>query len=119
HLHYIDQVIGRRPGASVYAAMNTLMLPDRQLTLVDTHVNVEPTAEQLAEITLMAAEELRRFGILPKVALVSHSNFGTVDSASAIRMRAALGLIRERAPDLEVDGEMHGDLALDGAIRAR
>ena len=82
HLHYIDQVIGRRPGASVYAAMNTLMLPDRQLTLVDTHVNVEPTAEQLAEITLMAAEELRRFGILPKVALVSHSNFGTVDSAS-------------------------------------
>ena len=76
HLHYIDQVIGRRPGASVYAAMNTLMLPDRQLTLVDTHVNVEPTAEQLAEITLMAAEELRRFGILPKVALVSHSKIG-------------------------------------------
>ena len=119
HLNYIDQVIGRRPGASVYAAMNTLMLPDRQLTLVDTHVNAEPSAEQLAEITLMAAEELRRFGIRPKVALVSHSNFGSFDSPSAIRMREALGLIRERAPDLEVDGEMHGDMALDGAARAR
>jgi len=119
HLNYIDQVIGRRPGASVYAAMNTLMLPDRQLTLVDTHVNAEPSAEQLAEITLMAAEELRRFGIRPKVALVSHSNFGSFESPSAIRMREALGLIRERAPDLEVDGEMHGDMALDGAARAR
>jgi malate dehydrogenase (oxaloacetate-decarboxylating)(NADP+) len=119
HLNYIDQVIGRRPGASVYAAMNTLMLPDRQLTLVDTHVNPEPSAEQLAEITLMAAEELRRFGIRPKVALVSHSNFGSFDSPSALRMRVALGLIRERAPDLEVDGEMHGDMALDGAARAR
>ncbi len=119
HLNYIDQVIGRRPGASVYAAMNTLMLPDRQLTLVDTHVNAEPSAEQLAEITLMAAEELRRFGIRPKVALVSHSNFGSFDSPSAIRMREALRLIRERAPDLEVDGEMHGDMALDGAARAR
>ena len=119
HLNYIDQVIGRRPGTSVYAAMNTLMLPDRQLTLVDTHVNAEPSAEQLAEITLMAAEELRRFGIRPKVALVSHSNFGSFDSPSAIRMREALGLIRERAPDLEVDGEMHGDMALDGAARAR
>ena len=119
HLNYIDQVIGRRPGASVYAAMNTLMLPDRQLTLVDTHVNAEPSAEQLAEITLMAAEELRRFGIRPKVALVSHSNFGSFDSPSAIRMREALRLIRERAPDLEVDGEMHGDMALDGTARAR
>ena len=119
HLNYIDQVIGRRPGTSVYAAMNTLMLPDRQLTLVDTHVNPEPSAEQLTEITLMAAEELRRFGIRPKVALVSHSNFGSFDSPSAIRMREALGLIRERAPDLEVDGEMHGDMALDGAARAR
>src|SRR5690606_33614890 len=75
HLNYVDQVIGRRPGASVYAAMNTLMLPNRQVTIVDTHVNAQPTAQQLAEITLMAAEELKRFGIPPRVALLSHSNF--------------------------------------------
>ena len=118
HLEYIDQVIGRRPGASIFAAMNTLMLPNRQVTLVDTHVNVAPTAQQLAQITLMAADELRRFGILPKVALLSHSNFGTSDSPSAVMMREALALIRERAPDLEVDGEMHGDAALDPQFRA-
>jgi malate dehydrogenase (oxaloacetate-decarboxylating)(NADP+) len=119
HLHYIDQVIGRKPGATVYAAMNTLMLPNRQVTLVDTHVNVDPSAEQLAEITLMAAHELRRFGILPKVALLSHSNFGTSNQPSAIKMRDTLALLRERAPDLEVDGEMHGDSALDSALRRR
>jgi len=118
HLDYIDQVIGRRPGASVYAAMNTLMLPNRQVTLVDTHVNVDPSAAQLAEVTLMAAEELRRFGILPKVALLSHSNFGTSDSPSAVKMREALALIRARAPGLDVDGEMHGDTALDPQYRA-
>jgi malate dehydrogenase (oxaloacetate-decarboxylating)(NADP+) len=117
HLHYIDQVIGRRPGATVYAAMNTLMLPNRQVTLVDTHVNVAPTAEQLCEITMMAAEELQRFGILPKVALLSHSNFGTSGSPSAVMMRETLALLRERAPHLEVDGEMHGDAALDPAYR--
>jgi malate dehydrogenase (oxaloacetate-decarboxylating)(NADP+) len=117
HLRYIDQVIGRRPGATVYAAMNTLILPNRQLTLVDTHVNVSPTAEQLAEITLMAADELRRFGILPKVALLSHSNFGTHEGGSAETMRRALALIRERAPDLNVDGEMHGDAALEPKYR--
>jgi len=117
HLHYIDQVIGRREGASVYAAMNTLMLPGRQVTLVDTHVNVAPNAAQLAEITVMAAQQLRRFGILPKVALVSHSNFGTSDSPSAVMMREALELIRRRAPDLDVDGEMHGDAALDAHYR--
>jgi malate dehydrogenase (oxaloacetate-decarboxylating)(NADP+) len=117
HLHYVDQVIGRRPGATVYAAMNTLMLPNRQLTLVDTHVNVAPTAEQLCEITMMAAEELQRFGILPKVALLSHSNFGTSSSPSAVMMRETLALLRERAPHLEVDGEMHGDAALDAQYR--
>jgi len=119
HLRYVDQVIGRREGATVYAAMNTLMLPDRQLTMVDTHVNEAPSAEQLAEITLMAADELRRFGILPKVALLSHSNFGSFDSASATRMREALALIRERSPELEVDGEMHGDIALDAKARSQ
>ncbi|MCL4747019.1 MAG: NADP-dependent malic enzyme, partial [Burkholderiaceae bacterium] len=117
HLYYIDRVIGHRPGSTVYAAMNTLMLPNRQVTLVDTHVNVAPSAEQLAEITLMAAEELRRFGIHPRVALVSHSNFGSFDSDSARRMRAALAIVRERAPMLEIDGEMQGDAALDARFR--
>ncbi|RPH63910.1 MAG: NADP-dependent malic enzyme, partial [Burkholderiales bacterium] len=117
HLSYVDQVIGRRQGASVYAAMNTLVLPNRQVTLVDTHVNTDPDANQIAEITLMAAEELRRFGIPPKVALLSHSNFGTSNEPDAVKMRKALAMIRERAPDLEVDGEMHGDVALDSDLR--
>jgi malate dehydrogenase (oxaloacetate-decarboxylating)(NADP+) len=119
HLQYIDRVIGRRPGASVYAAMNALILPNRQLFVVDTHINLDPTAEQLAEITQMAAEMVRRFGIEPKVALVSHSNFGTSEAPSAVKMRRALALLREQAPTLEVDGEMHGDCALDEAIRER
>jgi malate dehydrogenase (oxaloacetate-decarboxylating)(NADP+) len=117
HLHYVDQVIGRKPGVGVYAAMNTLMLPGRQVTLVDTHVNYDPSAEQLAEITLMASDELRRFGIRPSVALLSHSNFGSSDRPSAVKMREALAILRERAPDLEIDGEMHGDTALDPAYR--
>ena len=89
HLHFIDQVIGKKEGAKVYAAMNALVLPNRQIFLVDTHVNVDPTPEQLAEITIMAAEEVRRFGIEPKVALLSHSNFGTSERASARKMREA------------------------------
>ncbi|MFZ4760547.1 MAG: NADP-dependent malic enzyme, partial [Burkholderiaceae bacterium] len=117
HLQYIDEVIGRKPGASVYAAMNTLMLPGRQVTLVDTHVNADPTASELAEITLMAADELRRFGIKPSVALLSHSNFGSSNRASAVKMRDALAILRERAPELEIDGEMHGDAALDADYR--
>jgi malate dehydrogenase (oxaloacetate-decarboxylating)(NADP+) len=117
HLQYVDQVIGKRPGATVYAAMNTLMLPGRQVTLVDTHVNADPSAEELVEITLMAAEELRRFGIKPSVALLSHSNFGSSERPSAVKMREALAILRERAPDLEIDGEMHGDAALDAEYR--
>ena len=113
HLHYIDQVLGKRAGVNTYAAMNALILPDRQIVLVDTHVNENPTAEQLAEITIMAAEEMRRFGLHPRAALLSHSNFGSSNSESAIKMRATLAMLRERAPDLEVDGEMHGDTALD------
>ncbi|MBC7710681.1 MAG: NADP-dependent malic enzyme [Rhizobacter sp.] len=119
HLHYIDQVLGLRKGAHEYAAMNGLMLPGRLLFLVDTHVNYDPSAEQIAEITLMAADELQRFGITPKVALLSHSNFGTANTPSALKMRAALALIRERSPGLEVDGEMHGDGALDEGIRTK
>ncbi len=118
HLHYIDQVIGRRSGADCYGAMNGLLLPGRQLMLVDTHVNIDPSAEQLAEITLMAAEKLRRFGITPKVALLSHSNFGSSNAPSAEKMRRALALLQERDPGLEVDGEMHGDCALDPNLRA-
>lgn len=119
HLHYINQVLGKRAGVNVYAAMNGLVLPDRQVVIVDTHVNENPTAEQLAEITILAAEEMRRFGIQPKAALLSHSNFGTAQSESAKKMRAALEIIRRDAPDLEIDGEMHGDTALDAEYRKK
>jgi len=97
--------------------MNGLVLPGRQVFLVDTHVNADPTAAELAEITVLAAEEMRRFGIQPKAALLSHSNFGSSNRPSAQKMREALGLVRSRAPWLEVDGEMHGDAALDAAYR--
>jgi malate dehydrogenase (oxaloacetate-decarboxylating)(NADP+) len=118
HLHYIDQVIGKRAGVCTYACMNGLLLPDRQVFLVDTHVNYDPTAEQLCEITTMAAEEMLRFGIKPKVALLSHSNFGSSNQPSAVKMRQTLDLLRVQSPWLEVDGEMHGDVALDGRARA-
>jgi len=118
HLPYVDQVIGKRPGVNTFACMNGLMLPNRQVFLVDTHVNYDPTAEQLAEITVMAAHEMKRFGIRPKVALLSHSNFGTSNEPSAVKMRDTLALLQKDAPWLEVDGEMHGDIALDGDARA-
>ena len=125
HLHYIDQVIGKRQGGSpstpqdvqIYACMNGLMLPGRQVFLVDTHVNADPNPTELAEITVMAAESMMRFGVTPKAALLSHSNFGTSEHPSALKMRATLALLREQAPWLEVDGEMHGDVALDAAAR--
>ncbi|TFZ06805.1 NADP-dependent malic enzyme [Ramlibacter henchirensis] len=119
HLHYIDQVIGKREGVCTYACMNALVLPNRQVFLVDTHVNYDPTAAQLAEITVMAAEEMMRFGIKPKTALLSHSNFGSSNQPSAVKMRETLRLVQESAPWLEIDGEMHGDVALDGASRAQ
>ncbi|SER11660.1 malate dehydrogenase (oxaloacetate-decarboxylating)(NADP+) [Solimonas aquatica] len=117
HLRYVDQVIGRAPGVSCYGAMNGLILPNRQLFIVDTHVNLDPSAEQLAEITRLAAAEIRRFGLEPKVALLSHSNFGSSDAPSALKMRRVLELLQEQAPELEVDGEMHGDCALDDKLR--
>ncbi len=117
HLDYIDQVIGKREGASCYAAMNALMLPGRQVFLVDTHINYDPTAEQLAEITQMAARKMMRFGITPKAALLSHSNFGSSNQPSAIKMRDTLAILQTNAPWLEVDGEMHGDVALDADAR--
>jgi malate dehydrogenase (oxaloacetate-decarboxylating)(NADP+) len=117
HLHYIDQVIGRRPGANVYGAMSGLILPGRQVFIVDTHVNLDPSAAQLAEITQLAADQLCAFGLIPKAALLSHSNFGSSDAPSALKMRATLALLHERMPDLEVDGEMHGDCALEESAR--
>ncbi|MBK8667451.1 MAG: NADP-dependent malic enzyme [Burkholderiales bacterium] len=117
HLTYIDQVIGKKPGTRTYAAMNGLLLPGRQVFLVDTHINYDPSAQQLAEITIMAAEEMKRFGFKPKAALLSHSNFGSSNQPSAVKMREALALVQAEAPWLEVDGEMHGDVALDAAQR--
>ena len=119
HLHYVDQVIGRRPGVRCYAAMNALLLPGRTLFLCDTYVNPDPDAETVAEMTLLAAEEVRRFGIVPKVALLSASSFGSLDLPSARKMQRALELVAERAPQLEVEGEMHGDAALSEEIRMR
>jgi malate dehydrogenase (oxaloacetate-decarboxylating)(NADP+) len=119
HLRYVDEVIGLRPGVRHYAAMNAIMLPARTVFICDTYVTNEPDAEHVAEMTLLAAEEVRRFGIVPKAALLSASNFGSVDTPSARKMRQALALIRERAPDLEIEGEMHGDAALSEEIRLR
>ena len=118
HLPYVEQVIGKRPGVNTFACMNGLLLPNRQVFLVDTHVNYDPTAEQLAEITVMAAHEMKRFGIHPKAALLSHSNFGTSNEPSAVKMRDTLALLQKNAPWLDVDGEMHGDIALDGEARS-
>jgi malate dehydrogenase (oxaloacetate-decarboxylating)(NADP+) len=118
HLEYLNQVIGKRAGVNTYACMNGLMLPGRQVFLLDTHVNYDPTADELAEITTMAAEEMMRFGLKPKVALLSHSNFGSSNQPSALKMRQTLALLREKSPWLEVDGEMHGDVALDADARA-
>ncbi len=119
HLRHVADVIGRRPDAPVFAAMNGLLLPNRTLFICDTYVNRNPSTEELVEITRLAADEVRRFGLAPKVALVSHSNFGSDDSKSARKMREASQLLVERAPGLEVDGEMHGDAALSEVIRSR
>jgi malate dehydrogenase (oxaloacetate-decarboxylating)(NADP+) len=117
HRHYIEQVIGLRKGVKTYAAMNALMLPDRTVFIADTYVNYDPTAEQLAEITLLAAEEIRRFGITPKVALLSHSSFGSSPYPSAKKMQDVLALVKGMDPELEIEGEMHGDAALDETVR--
>jgi malate dehydrogenase (oxaloacetate-decarboxylating)(NADP+) len=117
HLKYIEQVLGRAEQEGNYAAMNLLMLPGRNLFICDTYVNEVPSAEQLADMTILAAREIEKFGITPKVALLSNSNFGSYPSASAQRMAAARKLIVARAPQLEVDGEMHGDAALSEIVR--
>ena len=118
-LGHIESVLGRRPGVRNMAAMNTLILPKGTFFLCDTYVNQDPTAQQLAEMTILAADEVRRFGMTPKVALLSHSSFGSSDAASAVKMREALQLIEARDPNLEVEGEMHGDAAISEEIRQR
>ena len=119
HEHYdvVEKVFGFREGAHVAGAMNALLLPSGNTFIADTYVNDDPTPEELAEITVMAAETVRRFGIEPKVALLSHSNFGSSSHPSALKMRRTLELLREQTPWLEVDGEMHGDVALDADAR--
>ncbi|MEI7366281.1 NADP-dependent oxaloacetate-decarboxylating malate dehydrogenase [Pectobacterium aroidearum] len=117
HFDVVEKVFGYREGVHAAGAMNALMLPSGNTFIADTYVNADPTPEQLAEITLMAAESVRRFGIEPKVALLSHSSFGTSDSPTAQKMRATLALVNKLAPELEIDGEMHGDAALVEAIR--
>jgi malate dehydrogenase (oxaloacetate-decarboxylating)(NADP+) len=117
HRRYIEQVLGLRKGVKTLAAMNAVMLPDRTVFIADTYVNADPTAEEVAEITLLAAEEIRRFGITPKVALVSHSSFGSSSNPQARKMQAALALVNAKEPDLEIDGEMHGDAALSEEVR--
>ena len=119
HFRHIENLVGLKKGASLFAAMNVLLLPQRVLAITDTHVNEMPSAEATAEIAMMAADEMKRFGIEPKVALLSHSNFGSARSASSLRMRAARDILRVQAPDMQCDGEMHGDSALSAEIRDR
>ncbi len=117
HFNHVRDVVGLRPGVERMAALSLLVMPTRSLFICDTFVNEDPDPEEIADTTLLAADEVRRFGIEPKIALLSHSSFGSSDSASAVKMRAALALVNERAPDLEAEGEMQGDAALDEGIR--
>jgi len=119
HLRHVGNVLGREAGAKMFAAMNVVMLANRTVFICDTYVNENPSAEQLAEMTLMAAEEMKRFGIAPRAALLSASNFGSLKTASAAKMRQARELISQRAPELALEGEMHGDAALSEEIRLR
>ncbi len=119
HLKFIDAVIGRRAGVNNFYTLNLINLPERTLFLADTYVNYDPSPEQVVEMTVLAAEEMLRFGVTPRIALLSHSSFGTADSPTALKMREALRLLHERHPELEAEGEMHGDAALDTELRLR
>ncbi len=119
HLGYVANVIGLRKGVNQFAAMNMLILPKRTLFICDTYVNPDPTAAQLAEITMLAADEVQRFGIVPRIALLSHSNFGSSRTQSAQKMSAVREILEQQAQHLEVEGEMHGDAALNEEIRMR
>jgi len=117
HLAFIDRVIGKAPGINHYAAMNMLLLPKRTVFICDTYVNYDPSAEMIAETTVLAAEEIRRFGLTPRVALLSHSSFGAADTPTSLKMRKALEHVHRLAPGLEAEGEMQGDVALSATIR--
>lgn len=117
HFEVVEKLFGYREGVKAAGAMNALLLPSGNTFIADTYVNDDPSPDELAEITLLAAETVRRFGIEPKVALLSHSNYGSSNSKAACKMRATLEKVRERAPELEIDGEMHGDAALVESIR--
>jgi malate dehydrogenase (oxaloacetate-decarboxylating)(NADP+) len=119
HLKHVADIVGRKPGINTLAAMNVVMLPSQTVFITDTYINENPTAEQIAEIALLAADEVRRFGVTPRVALLSHSSFGSAQTASAVKMRQALELIQHQAPELEAEGEMHGDAALNKGILDR
>ena len=119
HLRNVDVIVGRRDDAHDFSALSMLISDRGSTFLTDTYVTVDPTAEEIAEMTILAAEEIRRFGLEPKAALLSHSNFGSRDSASALKMRHAATLLRKLAPDLQADGEMHGDAALSVELRDR
>lgn len=119
HLRLVGQIIGKSGGLRDFSALSLLISQRGTLFLTDTYVTVDPDAEEIVEMTILAANEIRRFGIEPKAALLSHSNFGSKDSESAEKMRRATAILSERYPDLEVDGEMHGDAALSQALRDR
>jgi len=119
HLRDVSQIIGKKPGVLDFSGLSLLISQRGATFFTDTYVTMEPTAEEVAEMTIMAAQEIRRFGITPRAALVSHSNFGSRDSDSALKMRRAMELVREQDPDLEADGEMHGDAAISEALRQR
>ena len=117
HLKRVNEIIGKAQGIHAYSTLIGLILPSGTFFICDTHVTPEPSAEEIAEMTVLAAEEVRCFGISPKVALLSRSNFGTSDTPSARKMREAVHILASSAPELEVDGEMHADAALSEAIR--
>ena len=119
HLRHIRQIIGMRPGACTLSGLSLLISQRGAMFFTDTFVNYSPSATEIAEITILAAQEVQRFGIKPKAALICHSNFGSRDSESARKMREALALVREKAPDLEIDGEMQGGAALSEEVRKR
>jgi malate dehydrogenase (oxaloacetate-decarboxylating)(NADP+) len=119
HLAHIEAAVGRRPGVNNFYTVNVLSTPGRTLFLTDTNVNYDPTPDQIVEMTVLAAEEMQRFGVEPRAALLSHSSFGSADTPTAVKMRTALRLLQERHSELEVEGEMHGDSALDTWLRRR
>ncbi len=119
HLGHIEDVLGHQTDANRLATVNALMLENRTLFIADTYINEDPTAEELAQIAKLAAQEVQRFGLPPKVAFLSHSNYGSSTRKSALKMRAARDLFAAANPDIECDGEMHGDAALDEHVRER